>query len=584
MTKNLSRRELLQWAGLMATGVVLSPAPFAALDDLTIRTQTHGRSRSLPQGELGRLRRHCPGCPRACALEVLTVGGAPYLCVPAHDSSSALRPGCALLPALHQVALHPRRATAAVARTGFGPRPLPTSQGVDLLMDWIEDLRRDDALDRLALLDLSGRPPVGRPLDVLAGVLDGALRIERDGGYGWLDRLGHRCLLPEDLGLGIDATRVEFASPLQAMDAGSEVDAFQLASGSTTRALAVRPDGSGMRPVEDLEARVLMRARASGAIGTAFPVHRRPWSVGASLDAIADGSLSLLLVDASRAVCAVPWLRLRRKLAPDRGRLVVWSAQDGAAFRMADLGLPAPAPFDVDEIVGGDRGQPRPGLAVTAAVRRSECPDCGPEVIAARIGAEVMPASRRLAEALVHAGSGEVEFVDDAPVPLSKFDVVELERVLDAGAVWRAEPVELDVADRAGGSLPPARPRAPWIAFEGAPVVAAGEPVPPALSKVTREFATHRCEGTARVHPDTLADLGMRDGARHQFRTARGSVALLVRADASAPRGVVIAALGFGGDCFGDDAPRRREQPLLSVLDFDPQLDPPDACAVQEVM
>jgi hypothetical protein len=585
MDSDVTRRTVLKWMGGIAAGLVLSPAPYALVDDLTIATQTRGRSVALPTGPRGRVRTRCSACPYGCSLELHTVGGRPYLAVPAAGNTLP----CALRPAVHHLAAAPDRLGEAT----IAGRTVESLEGLDTAAAWL-----DDAVGRRAtvgLIDLSGRPPVATPLAALAAQVRGAVWIGTRS--HWLDDLAARLGLDGDVELSIDPARADDAVFLRP---GRSTGAARAAErGDDPRSIARRlrrdgssgvligDDGVGARPDDAVLATVAEVDVHLDAIGPGrLIVPRRPVPGPkgvrtATLDEVGDASLDLLVVDASRVCGSVPWRRIRRKLRGDGGRAIVFATAPGPAMRHGDLVLPASAPLEIEEAVGGRRVGHSARIALSTPVldRPAGCVDVAD--LTQCFDPDAPRGAEAVATALVAAGRGRLRAPDGGTRAVDGAGVTTVAGALRRGAVWEGETV---------GARPlrhPVRATAatdgrPRLVLEGAVVAAAGERVPDLLSKVVREQALLACEGRARAHPDDLVAWGVRDGVRCHVRTAAGDLHVVLSADASVVRGHVIAGCGFGREAFGDPQPRPSSTALES-LDLDPRSEAPPVIHAVEV-
>lgn len=602
MTPTITRRHLLQWLGGITAGVVLSPAPFALVDDLTIATQTRGRPRRRPDGKLDRREARCPGCPAGCRLDVLTVGGRPYLCVPAEGERGAA--GCAVLPVVHQLALHRTLATPRRAGGSDG-EAISYEQGTAIALRWLEEA---PGRGPVALLDLGPASRGVTPLQCLAAQLPGARLLRGSPPRAPLASLARHLELDEELELAVDPDRIR---RIVALDASTRPDDpvarrlaeilerverrdERLASLRGTVVLSGR-DGVGgcLHPrVEELAARVDHALHAMDDEGPLVVRRRAPAlrSPAETLDDVTDGSLALLLVDASRAHQGIPWRRLRRKLLPGRGQLVVFTPWADAALHHADLVLPTAAPLESEELVGGDDLHPELRLALSRPLRQPERALVDPLGLAeAHAGGPVTDPLLATAEGLLLDRGGRL--VDDRgrEHAVSSLDAATLVAGLREGSTWRGSTV--DWKPRSG--RPPVVPSALVSDAGGrgggirvrlsAPLFAgAGMPLPPVLAKLSRETRLVCPEGTARAHPRTLQRLRREDGRRVRLRTNRGELDCRLRADASVEADTLVLALGF--DPAGFSSHPRRGVDVLGHLDLDPHHDRPDQCILEEVV
>jgi hypothetical protein len=592
MSYRMTRRELLQWLGGATAGCMLSPMPFALIDDLTIATQTRGRPHALPSGQLDRFRTRCPGCPAGCEIEVLTVGGQPYLCVPAPDAERI--GACAVLPALHQLHLHRRLRHPHLAGHG----PVSADRARDLVLEWI------DGSERVAGVDpgLPGRGATA--LSLLAGTVPGAVHVFASNPRSPLGALERGLGLGPDVELAVDVSRIHRIVPIgpgsraddptmrrlvAALDGAARGECpHGLAPGSVV--LSGR-DGVGGRIDPEVEEIAVAANVACCALDANGPIVARRRLPGTSrpADDLEDQSLDLLLVDASRAWQAIPWKRLRRKLIPGRGRLVVFSPWSSAATAYADLVLPTAAPLEAEEFVGGDDRHPELRLGLCRPVATPAHPLVGPLEIAR----ERDPASPGPVEAtalalladpdghLCDPASGSLHGVPDDPDAL----VEQLRqgkhwRGSMAGAVALPHPASLTTIGVASAAT--RRHEGIRIRLDAPVLAGAGVPLPPVLGKLSRESRLVAPAGSVRVHPRTLAHLGLLDGTTRHIRTNRGEFPGSLIEDPSVEPDTLVVNAGFDPEGFAEEA--RDASELLGQIDVDPGSDTPDGWQLLEVI
>ncbi|HEX7708650.1 MAG TPA: molybdopterin-dependent oxidoreductase [Thermoanaerobaculia bacterium] len=133
MKIDVTRRDLLKFAGGAAAGVMLTPAPWKAIDDLAIWTQNWSWIPVPPKGPVTKRATVCSLCPAGCPVEARCVGGLPVSLrrLGAADAGAL----CTLGLTGHHLAYHPARLTAP-ARILHGsegsrrvPVPLDTVMG-----------------------------------------------------------------------------------------------------------------------------------------------------------------------------------------------------------------------------------------------------------------------------------------------------------------------------------------------------------------------------------------------------------------------------------------------------------------------
>ncbi|MFA6958507.1 MAG: hypothetical protein WC538_21780 [Thermoanaerobaculia bacterium] len=192
MKFEVTRRDVMRFAGGAVVGTALSPLPWSLTDDLAIWTQNWGWIPKPPRGERSTRTVVCTLCPSACAIEAQCVGKSPV-------ALRAANPPHGLCPSGltgHHLPWHPARITRPlrIARGDARPATMPL-----------------DAVVRETAKALSStRAGVGSTV-----VLD--MRPGRSGSWAWQRLLG-----------GIAGASVVAAPGLE----GSSFDAFDTLLGS----------------------------------------------------------------------------------------------------------------------------------------------------------------------------------------------------------------------------------------------------------------------------------------------------------------------------------------------------------------
>lgn len=126
MKFNLTRRDVLRFAGGAAIGTALSPMPWNLTDDLAIWTQNWSWIPKPPKGERASRATVCALCPAACPVEARCIGGLPVALRAAGDGSTL----CPLGMTGHHLPHHPNRSTSPVRITRGERRPAAVTTGV----------------------------------------------------------------------------------------------------------------------------------------------------------------------------------------------------------------------------------------------------------------------------------------------------------------------------------------------------------------------------------------------------------------------------------------------------------------------
>lgn len=149
MSRELTRRTMLQLLGGVTAGAILSPLPWKVLDDAAIWTQNWSWLPKTPRGKLGLKRSTCTLCPAGCGLLARCVGERPYQLVglSGHPAGGAL---CPLGLSAHHLATHPLRlrhpvlldhASDTARAQGLAPaqRAVDFDQAVETLAGWLRE-------------------------------------------------------------------------------------------------------------------------------------------------------------------------------------------------------------------------------------------------------------------------------------------------------------------------------------------------------------------------------------------------------------------------------------------------------------
>lgn len=109
----VTRRDVMKFAGGAAIGVALSPAPWKLLDDLAIWTQNGSWIPRVPRGPVTAKTSLCALCPAGCPIRARCVAD-----VPVQLTAASGAPLCPLGLTGHHLAWHPARLTSSVQQSG----------------------------------------------------------------------------------------------------------------------------------------------------------------------------------------------------------------------------------------------------------------------------------------------------------------------------------------------------------------------------------------------------------------------------------------------------------------------------------
>ncbi len=220
MKLEVSRRDLLLAGTGAAAGIVLSPVPWKALDDLSIWTQQPPTPTPRPAGPLAFRFTSCTLCPAACGLKARSFGPQPvgFAGVPGHPASDGGL--CPLGLTAHHLAKHPLRAVAPERVSGGKRETIDRAAAAAALSAAISATAKDP---KRSLLVVDGRPgrSLSRAFRALAAATNGLYAVPGSPSPA-LDALAARFDGP--LSLGVDLTKarrvVSFGAPVLT-DAGT---------------------------------------------------------------------------------------------------------------------------------------------------------------------------------------------------------------------------------------------------------------------------------------------------------------------------------------------------------------------------
>ncbi len=176
MKLELNRRDLLLAGTGAAAGIVLSPVPWKALDDLSIWTQRPPTPTPRPAGPLAFRFTSCTLCPAACGLKARSFGPQPvgFAGVPGHPASDGGL--CPLGLTAHHLAKHPLRAVAPERVSGGKRERIDRAAAAAALTAAIAAAAKDP---KRSLLVVDGRPGRGlsRTFRALAAATNGRYAV-----------------------------------------------------------------------------------------------------------------------------------------------------------------------------------------------------------------------------------------------------------------------------------------------------------------------------------------------------------------------------------------------------------------------
>ncbi|MCU0411401.1 MAG: hypothetical protein MUF82_02560 [Bacteroidetes bacterium] len=151
MNHRISRRDLLQFAGGSALGLLLSPLPWKLLDDSAIWTQNWPWNAEPLRGPVSNLLTTCSLCPSGCGLRFRCVSGSPISThgIPGHPASHGTLCPAGLLA--HHLRYHPQRISRPVRLAAGAPfveaTPLTTEEAFNAIGERLRSSKSTVVLD-----------------------------------------------------------------------------------------------------------------------------------------------------------------------------------------------------------------------------------------------------------------------------------------------------------------------------------------------------------------------------------------------------------------------------------------------------
>ena len=573
-------------AGGSAVGALLTPAPWRLIKDSSLWSESWPGVPRPKSGAIAARFTNCSLCPAGCAVRARCVGKQPVSLAGAAGHPLNHGALCAYGIAGHHLPYHPARLTSgaadeamaavkdAISRCGTQERIAVLDLRPGRTHSWT--YRRAMSGVRNGLYIAPERPTTGIHLAAAKTVLSfGAPLLDSWGTPGNViaARSGFRLIQAE----AVESRTASLADLWLPVRAGSEnalalriaqllmeggADAEDLPAGFRERARQATAMETGIAEeqirtvsralAEDGPALVLAASGAPdilalnlliGAAGRTIVSRRETpvpeeWKNAApvtELDAVADGSLRVLLIDESTPGGYVAWPSIERKLTPGAVLVAFGWSREGYG-RHTRYVLPAPVyPEGLDDV-------PAPVDSVTALFRLStplvEAPASvvNPAEFIGKLGAaDAAGALRERSDAILKAGRGSVfTYADAKTVPLKELKPDEFWKALNKGACWlddrdtKAPPPTLRFREQASSPVAMSEER-------GAAAL-----VSPLMSKVYEESRLRLGRRGVALHPSS----GFADGARAVLETDCGRMEVEVTLDSSVPPGLVQAAAG----------------------------------------
>ena len=154
---NITRRQLLTFAGGSVFGALFTPIPWKLLDDTAIWTQNWSLIPKLPRGPESLAFTACALCPGGCAIKARLVNGHPVNLTGAADHPAGCGILCPAGIAGHHLASHPLRLSQPYAFSGKTPdsrlMPVSVDHAAAEIARTIHALSSSKAKGTIAVLD-----------------------------------------------------------------------------------------------------------------------------------------------------------------------------------------------------------------------------------------------------------------------------------------------------------------------------------------------------------------------------------------------------------------------------------------------
>jgi menaquinone reductase, molybdopterin-binding-like subunit len=303
------------------------------------------------------------------------------------------------------------------------------------------------------------------------------------------------------------------------------------------------------------------------------PVGATTLAAARELDQVEDGTIGVLLIDASAGDAALPWMMVSRKLAAG-AEIIALSPFLAGSAKHADMIIPTPAPLETVHEVAGSPAEAAARFAVGAPLLEGRAGQTDPvdffRQLAETCGRE-FPAEWMTTEDLIrarvqaiHASGRGVILNGQEESPVSDFEAPDaIFDALLAGGRWIDSPTPSskmpairllgDLGEQFGSFAYPRVPAAANITLlpYGSRDVAASAACSPLLTKIYQESELRPSLSAAAVNPATIRQLGLRPGRRAVLKTTGGNLTVKLVADQSVMPGTVRVACGPDGVALG---------------------------------
>jgi anaerobic selenocysteine-containing dehydrogenase len=588
-----ARRDLAKFAAGGVFGAVLTPMPWSLLRDTADWSQNWSWTPRVPRGEVKVKFSTCALCPAGCGVKAECAGDRAVALEGAMAHPASRGALCPVGLQGHLLAYHGGRVrnpiergtnlAAVAARIAQGARVAILDRGPERAMSGVYRQAAEALGDAICLREPDRQEATLNAVARLAGRRPGSLGIDLERtktlvSFGapvlerWATpgRVMQRWLTGE-----MRLIQIEPRQSRTALAAASWVPSLDIAipgsAGIEAPAVFV---GSGDDPaVEGAIAAMNLTQGSVGREGGILPRAPLPWTVepAKEIGSIPDRSIDVLIVDSSRAFEAMPWPKIRRKLA--EGALVVALAyKEDSMTAHAGLILPVAAPFESMEDAGTPPCSTIPSYAIAAplidlpAVRDTAADQLNTLLRAAGktpIGSVQEEIKRRVASIYTAKKGLVVSYADGSIAKVAGVTSAdELWKKLSEGGCWMGEPSKetLRVNSPASPSIRPSQadPQRPYTLL----VAEGPDEAAPLSTKLYQESGLFTPSAMARMNPETAAALGLRSGAAIVIDGLYGVSRRTLMVDPAVMPGVVEATGDIADICTDGSGGNWRQIPV----------------------
>ena len=562
-----TRRQLFQFAGGSAVGLLLTPAPWRLITDTALWSENWPGVPRPARGEIRARFTHCALCPAGCAVRARCVGDQPI-------AMAGVGGGiCPYGVTGHHLPYHPDRlrtgnpqeAAAAVSAALAQKTPDEQVAVLDLrpgrTASWtyrraMAALRGGIYLapeDASCAIDLAAARTV---LSLGAPVLDGWGRPARAAQA----RANFRLIQAEAFESGTAAVADEWLAVKPGTESmlgraaagivsvGQAAEFTGLAEERIARVVrTVRENGPSLILAPGMSAEALAWNVAIGSWGkTVLPRREAPvpkeWSKAApatTIAAVKDGAVRVLLVDESVPGVHVPWAEIQPKLARDAVVVAFAWSRSGLARHATHVLAAAVYPEAAGDVAASIDSTAAEFRLTAALVPAPEGVVDPAEFVSGLVELDAKNALRERADAIHAMGRGSLQTYADGKIAAVKnLKADDFWKALNAGGCWTGDrepagpPPKTQAATAEAADI-----NARWpflLALEDPQGAALASPL---LSKLSQESRLRLGAGRAAVHPGA----GFADGVRAVLETPYGRRAIELQVNESVPPGIVLA-------------------------------------------